>query len=435
MTIVVLMLAWLIVLLAFFVLAVQLFVTIIEFKLTTLAGFVLVPFALFGARPRSWPSACSATSSPSGIKLMVLAIIVGIGSTLFGATLTPPGSEITLAQAASTILAAIAVFGLAIFVPGIAAGLVSGAPQLGAGAAVATTAGARRHCCRRRHARRRAARALAGRIGGGAVKAGASLDRHACRRRLRGGRHARRCARDDHGDRASQRGRRHDGAGARCLPRRRSRRLSRQRTGGRRELGGDAVATFAIRLSAAAAGRSASRAASASTQAGLVAGTAMREGDRPAAASGPDLKDKASKLMAFKRPGLTLRQTPQPVTPYQKAAQVWDERIGSARVQARNWRLMALGGLALSRSCSQRDPAVARPLRNDRALHRRGRRAQGARARRRPGGRDLRADRRADRAITSPRFVEQRARAVDRSRRRAPELAQGLRLRHRPRPR
>ena len=44
-TIVVLLLAWLIVLLAFFVLAVQLFIAIIEFKLTTLAGFVLVPFA------------------------------------------------------------------------------------------------------------------------------------------------------------------------------------------------------------------------------------------------------------------------------------------------------------------------------------------------------------------------------------------------------
>ena len=30
-----------------------------------------------------------------------------------------------------------------------------------------------------------------------------------------------------------------------------------------------------------------------------------------------------------------------PVTPYQKAAEVWDERIGSARVQAKNWRLVA----------------------------------------------------------------------------------------------
>ena len=52
--------------------------------------------------------------------------------------------------------------------------------------------------------------------------------------------------------------------------------------------------------------------------------------------------------MVFKRSGLKYGQTPQPVTPYQKAAQVWDERIGSARVQARNWRLLALGGVAVS---------------------------------------------------------------------------------------
>jgi type IV secretion system protein TrbF len=52
--------------------------------------------------------------------------------------------------------------------------------------------------------------------------------------------------------------------------------------------------------------------------------------------------------MAFKRSTLRYSETPQPVTPYQKAAQIWDERIGSMRVQAHNWRLMALGSLALS---------------------------------------------------------------------------------------
>src|SRR5262247_3959151 len=52
--------------------------------------------------------------------------------------------------------------------------------------------------------------------------------------------------------------------------------------------------------------------------------------------------------MSFKRAGLRYGETPEPVTPYQKAAQVWDERIGSARVQAHNWRLMALGSLALA---------------------------------------------------------------------------------------
>src|SRR5215470_6006562 len=137
-TIVVLMLAWLIVLLAFFVLSVQLFITIIEFKLTVLAGFVLVPFALFGATAFLAERVLGNVIS-SGIKLMVLAIVVGIGSSLFG-TLIRPTAEINLTQAASTILAAIAVFGLAVFVPALAAGLIAGAPQLGAGSAVATTA-------------------------------------------------------------------------------------------------------------------------------------------------------------------------------------------------------------------------------------------------------------------------------------------------------
>ena len=52
--------------------------------------------------------------------------------------------------------------------------------------------------------------------------------------------------------------------------------------------------------------------------------------------------------MKFRRALQRYGRTPEPVTPYQRAAQMWDERIGSARVQARNWRLMAFGGLALS---------------------------------------------------------------------------------------
>ncbi|WP_159008628.1 conjugal transfer protein TrbF [Bradyrhizobium sp. S69] len=50
----------------------------------------------------------------------------------------------------------------------------------------------------------------------------------------------------------------------------------------------------------------------------------------------------------FKRPSVRYGRMPEPETPYQKAAQVWDERIGSARVQAKNWRLMAFGCLMLS---------------------------------------------------------------------------------------
>jgi type IV secretion system protein VirB5 len=52
--------------------------------------------------------------------------------------------------------------------------------------------------------------------------------------------------------------------------------------------------------------------------------------------------------MRFKRALQRYGQTPEPDTPYQRAGQLWDERIGSARVQAKNWRLMAFGGLFLT---------------------------------------------------------------------------------------
>lgn len=54
----------------------------------------------------------------------------------------------------------------------------------------------------------------------------------------------------------------------------------------------------------------------------------------------------------FKRPSTHYGKAPHPETPYQRAAQVWDDRIGSARVQARNWRYMAFGCLALSAALS-----------------------------------------------------------------------------------
>ncbi|MDR3511022.1 MAG: conjugal transfer protein TrbF [Caulobacteraceae bacterium] len=53
-------------------------------------------------------------------------------------------------------------------------------------------------------------------------------------------------------------------------------------------------------------------------------------------------------MSVFRRPSVRYGHTPAPETPYQRAAQAWDDRIGSARVQARSWRLMAFGTLALS---------------------------------------------------------------------------------------
>ncbi|ODU68430.1 MAG: P-type conjugative transfer protein TrbL [Sphingomonas sp. 66-10] len=140
-TIIVLLICWLLVVLAFFVLAIQLFVTIVEFKLTALAGFVLVPFALWNKTSFLAERVLGNVVS-SGIKVMVLAVIIGIGSNYFDQMTALVGDDPTVAQALTLLMGALTLFGLGIFGPGIASGLVSGAPQLGAGAAVGTAAGA-----------------------------------------------------------------------------------------------------------------------------------------------------------------------------------------------------------------------------------------------------------------------------------------------------
>ena len=136
----VLFLAWLVLIVSFFILAVQLFITLIEFKLTTLAGFVLVPFALWNKTAFLAERVLGNVVS-SGIKVLVLAVIVGIGSGIFAQFQTPPGTEPSIDHALVIMLAALSMFGLGIFGPGIATGLVSGGPQLGAGAAAGTALG------------------------------------------------------------------------------------------------------------------------------------------------------------------------------------------------------------------------------------------------------------------------------------------------------
>ncbi|HIE0725489.1 TPA: P-type conjugative transfer protein TrbL [Pseudomonas aeruginosa] len=137
--IVVLFLAWLVVILCFFVLAVQLFITLIEFKLTTLAGFVLIPFALWNKTSFLAEKVLGNVVS-SGIKVLVLAVIVGIGSGLFAEFQVHP-DEPSIDHALVVMLASLALLALGIFGPGIATGLVSGAPQLGAGAMAGAAVG------------------------------------------------------------------------------------------------------------------------------------------------------------------------------------------------------------------------------------------------------------------------------------------------------
>ncbi|MCX8571832.1 P-type conjugative transfer protein TrbL [Aminobacter sp. MET-1] len=133
-----LLFAWALVILAFFILSIQLFVTLIEFKLTTLAGFVLIPFGLFGKTAFMAERVLGNVVS-SGIKVLVLAVIIGIGSTLFSQFTQGFGGQTpSIDEAMAVVLAALSLLGLGIFGPGIASGLVSGGPQLGAGAAVGT---------------------------------------------------------------------------------------------------------------------------------------------------------------------------------------------------------------------------------------------------------------------------------------------------------
>jgi type IV secretion system protein TrbL len=201
-----------------------------------------------------------------------------------------PTGEITLTQAASCILAAIAVFGLAVFIPGLAAGLVSGAPQLGAGSAVATTAALGGTAIPGGMLATGAAR-LTGRAAGGSIKAAATLTgRVGAAYEAGGPRGVARTlgtapasrmiasstapARDAYRQGAAQ-GYRDAGAGP-----------------GSSGSGPDPTSGGSTQPAAPAWAKSLAR-RQRLTQAGLVAAGALREGDRPAGASGPDLKDKS----------------------------------------------------------------------------------------------------------------------------------------------
>ncbi|MBI0530278.1 P-type conjugative transfer protein TrbL [Sphingomonas sp. TX0522] len=133
-----LLIAWLFIILAFFILAIQLFITLIEFKLATICGFVLIPFGLFGKTAFMAERVLGHVIS-SGVKVLVLAVIVGIGSTLFEEFRAGfGGAQPSIEDAMVIVLASLCLLGLGIFGPGIATGIVSGGPQLGAGAAAGT---------------------------------------------------------------------------------------------------------------------------------------------------------------------------------------------------------------------------------------------------------------------------------------------------------
>ncbi|TWB23438.1 type IV secretion system protein TrbL [Nitrospirillum amazonense] len=132
--------AILITLLAFFILAILLFLAVIEFKLTTLKGFILVPFALWkGTAFIAEPVLGQVVTS--GVRILVFAVITGIGTRLYTEILpTDPAQELSLQDTMTILLAAMTVAGLAFAANRLAGGLTSGAPQLGLGAAAAPVA-------------------------------------------------------------------------------------------------------------------------------------------------------------------------------------------------------------------------------------------------------------------------------------------------------
>src|SRR3546814_14312905 len=101
----------------------------------TLAGFVLLPFAFFG-RTAFMAERVLGHIISSGIKVLVLAVITGIGTTLFTQFINAGlGVEPDIQQVMAIALAALTLLGLGIFGPSIAHGIVSGGPHLGAGPA------------------------------------------------------------------------------------------------------------------------------------------------------------------------------------------------------------------------------------------------------------------------------------------------------------
>ena len=108
------------VIVSFFFLAIQLFVTLVEFKLTTLAGFVLVPVALWN-KTAFLAEKVLGNVVASGIKVLVLAVIVGIGNGLFAEFQAVP-DEPSIDHALVVMLASLALLGLGIFGPALPPG-------------------------------------------------------------------------------------------------------------------------------------------------------------------------------------------------------------------------------------------------------------------------------------------------------------------------
>ena len=159
------------ILIAFVILAVEIVVTIIEFHIVTLVAFVTVPFGVLTQTSFMSERAIGYVVSV-GIKLMALAIVVSLGTTIFNNYTVSPDPGI--GEDVGLLLAAVLMVMLSLKVPAIAGALISGGPQLNAGAAVMGAAGVAAGVAGGALALRAAGGAIAGGLAGGQVAAARS---------------------------------------------------------------------------------------------------------------------------------------------------------------------------------------------------------------------------------------------------------------------
>ncbi|MBP2292947.1 type IV secretion system protein [Azospirillum rugosum] len=125
--IVLFLLAALVVIVSFCILAIQVFLAFLEYRLLSLAAYLAIPFAVLG--PTSFVAERAiGYIAATALKLLVLGCIIAMcGTTLLALTFT--GTP-TLAQAFGVAVLSAAIFVLAIKAPRAAAGLVNGGPVM-----------------------------------------------------------------------------------------------------------------------------------------------------------------------------------------------------------------------------------------------------------------------------------------------------------------
>jgi type IV secretion system protein TrbL len=126
---------------AFFAIVIQVALSLLTFKFGSLVSFVLVPFGVMtktsfiAERPLGWVVG-------SGIRLMVLTLVLGVANNIFNTLAPKPGDPVTIYEAFSLALASLLLMTISFVASRLATDLMVGGPSLGAGTAASQTVAA-----------------------------------------------------------------------------------------------------------------------------------------------------------------------------------------------------------------------------------------------------------------------------------------------------